>query len=350
MRPAPGARWAKRPPCGWQLVAVCCALCLGTATPGWSDDLSADAQQNLRRLLAAAKAPRATLERQVGFYREAAALGPAAVERIVEAWTRDLEMMEQAAEQIGGESPQQAEIDRHRATINALRADPDLTREKLEHQGEAAVDALARLWNQVARERMAADRVRTRWLTQGERLQAVLEALQADEEAAAQGLGPTTLEPLAMRLTEALQALGPTEEERYAEEVLTHNAQIARQFEPEEVSGMATLNEMRMLIGLRPLRIDPKLVQASRMHSNDMRQHGFFDHESPVEGRTMPADRARLAGTSYSGENIHRGSRTGANAIRRWFLSPGHFKNMLGEHTNQGLGRSGEFWTHMFNK
>jgi uncharacterized protein YkwD len=43
------------------------------------------------------------------------------------------------------------------------------------------------------------------------------------------------------------------------------------------------------------------------------------------------------------------GSSATVDALRGWFLSPGHHKNMLGEsHARQGLGRSGKYWTEMF--
>jgi uncharacterized protein YkwD len=68
-----------------------------------------------------------------------------------------------------------------------------------------------------------------------------------------------------------------------------------------------------------------------------------------VPGKTLPWDRAKLEGTTASGENIFRGSAVAAEAIKGWFLSPGHHKNMLGEgHRRQGLGRAGEYWTEEF--
>ena len=73
-----------------------------------------------------------------------------------------------------------------------------------------------------------------------------------------------------------------------------------------------------------------------------------FAHESPVEGKRTPWDRAARFGTSASGENIAGGQTTGAGANLGWWYSPGHHKNMLGGFGRVGLGRSGELWTQMF--
>jgi hypothetical protein len=118
--------------------------------------------------------------------------------------------------------------------------------------------------------------------------------------------------------------------------------------EPEEALGIFDLNLLRVRVGLNALLIDVKLCNASRDHSNDMRTLGFFAHESPVEGKKTPWERAARAGTSASGENIAAGQSTGEGANRAWWYSPGHHKNMLGGHSRVGLGRSESLWTQMF--
>ncbi|MFI5378131.1 MAG: CAP domain-containing protein [Tepidisphaerales bacterium] len=55
-----------------------------------------------------------------------------------------------------------------------------------------------------------------------------------------------------------------------------------------------------------------------------------------------------MAGTSASAENIASGTGTGEGAIRMWWHSPGHHKNMLARQHRTGLGRSGNHWTQMF--
>ena len=75
---------------------------------------------------------------------------------------------------------------------------------------------------------------------------------------------------------------------------------------------------------------------------------GFFSHTSPVEGKRTPSDRAARFGTSASAENIAQGQPTGPAAIRSWWYSPGHHRNMMGAFARVGLGRSEAYWTQMF--
>jgi uncharacterized protein YkwD len=112
---------------------------------------------------------------------------------------------------------------------------------------------------------------------------------------------------------------------------------------------MDALNVARMICGLRPLLYDARLCQAAQGHSKDMESHDFFSHESPIEGKKTPWDRAKLAGTTASGENIYKGSSISTDALKAWFLSPGHHKNMFSESAHrQGLGHAGNLWTQMF--
>jgi hypothetical protein len=132
-------------------------------------------------------------------------------------------------------------------------------------------------------------------------------------------------------------------------EVLVKNRALAAELsDPEEAAGVLDLNRLRILLGLHALALDVKLCHAARDHSNDMRTLGFFAHESPVEGKRTPGDRASRAGTSASAENIAGGQTTGAGANSGWWYSPGHHKNMLGGFGRVGLGRSEELWTQMF--
>ncbi len=132
--------------------------------------------------------------------------------------------------------------------------------------------------------------------------------------------------------------------------VLAFNAQVAGRLDPEEARCVLDLNLTRNLLGLGPVQIDPALTTAARGHSADMERLNFFSHDSPVPGKTTPWDRARLAGTSASGENIAMGTIDGAVANEMWWHSPGHHRNMLGDHTRVGVGRSGKHWTELFGK
>jgi uncharacterized protein YkwD len=109
------------------------------------------------------------------------------------------------------------------------------------------------------------------------------------------------------------------------------------------------LNVARTICGLRPLLYDAKLCEAAQGHSQDMATRDFFSHESPLSGKKTFSDRAKLAGTSASGENIYKGSSVSTEALKAWFVSPGHHKNMFSESARrQGLGHDGKLWTQMF--
>lgn len=130
--------------------------------------------------------------------------------------------------------------------------------------------------------------------------------------------------------------------------VLLANEPLAAKLDPEEARGILILNLMRVRLGIGAQALDPKLCDASRGHSKDMKERGFFAHESPVAGKEDPWKRAALAGTSASAENIYVGSTRGADAIKGWWHSPGHHKNMLGGGARVGLGRHESHWTQMF--
>lgn len=133
-------------------------------------------------------------------------------------------------------------------------------------------------------------------------------------------------------------------------QVLAANTALAARIDPEEARCVMDLNMTRTLLGLPPVAIDLALTQAARVHSADMEQHNFFSHESPLPGKKSFTDRARLFNTSASGENIAMGTTDGARANEMWWHSPGHHKNMLGEHRRVGVGRSKVHWTELFGR
>lgn len=65
-------------------------------------------------------------------------------------------------------------------------------------------------------------------------------------------------------------------------------------------------NRARCRAGLRPLGADPALRAVATEHSRDMVRLGFFDHTSPVPGKTTIGDRLRLRGVPYrsAAENL----------------------------------------------
>lgn len=98
---------------------------------------------------------------------------------------------------------------------------------------------------------------------------------------------------------------------------------------------LCLLNAERSAQGVTPLRQHPLLERAALLHSRDMVQRGFFEHDTP-DGRT-PQD--RIFATGYvtgrgraTGENLAwgEGFRASPNEIvKGWMNSPGHRKNIL---------------------
>ncbi len=100
--------------------------------------------------------------------------------------------------------------------------------------------------------------------------------------------------------------------------------------------------------GCAPLLWDAQAATVATAHSADMARRAYFSHTNP-EGAS-PFDRLRAAGMAFrsAAENIAKsvGARYTHN---RWLTSEGHRRNMLDcSFTHHGLGRSGEYWTHVF--
>jgi uncharacterized protein YkwD len=103
-----------------------------------------------------------------------------------------------------------------------------------------------------------------------------------------------------------------------------------------------------------PLRHDPALRCAARLHSKDMHDRDFFAHDSP-DG-TTPWARMEAAGYAWSraGENIAWGYRTPAAVVAGWLASPGHCRNILAAgFRDLGVGyyegaSGGPWWTQDF--
>lgn len=106
-----------------------------------------------------------------------------------------------------------------------------------------------------------------------------------------------------------------------------------------------------------PLRPEPRLQCAARLHAQDMAVHKFFDHQNR-RGQS-PADRVTLAGYRWqaAGENIAAGQPTAAAAVAAWMKSPGHCVNIMSPmFTELGVGyvaardRYGHYWAQAFGR
>ena len=108
-------------------------------------------------------------------------------------------------------------------------------------------------------------------------------------------------------------------------------------------------NLVRKKHGLGKLELDTRLVATARDHCLDMQKHNFFAHESPVEGKQNPFDRAILFGTTANAENLAAGEATPAEVVQGWLDSPGHRSNLLQPDMQRtGVGRVGGYWTALY--
>ena len=249
------------------------------------------------------------------------------------------------------------EIDKLRGEIAKLRADAALTKERIHEVGDPALQRLKELLD------LTADDV----FVSVPELVAARQALGDDtfeleesfklwrrcnealpEKKRSKALTDPAARWIALEAGEQLACLLATPMSAGDRDVLARNRTLVAELDPEEAAGILDLNRLRIRLGLNALAIDLKLCEAARDHSGDMRVLGFFAHESPVEGKKTPWDRAARFGTSCSAENIAAGQSTGPDANIGWWYSPGHHKNMLGGHARIGLGRSDTFWTQMF--
>jgi uncharacterized protein YkwD len=146
-----------------------------------------------------------------------------------------------------------------------------------------------------------------------------------------------------------------TQKERDVQ-VAQHNERMVAEgvVTAEELDCYVATNEYREMMGLPAVMAEETIVKCARGHSEEMQRLGYFAHDSPVEGRKSPGDRARLAGWGGGvSENIARGQPTGRAAVHSWVHSSGHHRNILGtKWTHLGVGKSPEgfFWTQNFSK
>ncbi|MBE6910448.1 MAG: sporulation protein [Ruminococcaceae bacterium] len=111
------------------------------------------------------------------------------------------------------------------------------------------------------------------------------------------------------------------------------------------------VNEERAKAGVAPLTEDGELSRIARLKSRDMRDRGYFDHNSPAYG--TPFQMLRSFGITYrtAGENIAMGYRTPEAVVAAWMNSPGHRANILNaSYTTIGVGfvADGGYWTQEF--
>ena len=133
-----------------------------------------------------------------------------------------------------------------------------------------------------------------------------------------------------------------------ATENTTDSVETLSAYEQEVVR---LVNEIRAQYGLSALNADAELSRVARIKSQDMRDNGYFSHNSPIYG--TPFEMMQSFGIRYrtAGENIAMGYRTPQSVVDGWMNSEGHRKNILNAaFTKIGVGyvESGYYWTQMF--
>ena len=114
------------------------------------------------------------------------------------------------------------------------------------------------------------------------------------------------------------------------------------------------VNAARAKAGCTALRADKRLRKAAYLHSRDMGENHYFEHDSQ-DGRT-PWDRIRAQGYDHpAAENIAAGQRTPASVMAAWMHSKGHRANIVNcDYKAIGVGRwkggGAPVWTQDFGR
>lgn len=92
---------------------------------------------------------------------------------------------------------------------------------------------------------------------------------------------------------------------------------------------LSDLNTYRAKHGLRAVRLNQKLTDASKVHAEDLAKHGIIAHEG-TDGSTH-ADRVQRQGYKFwvAAENVATGQQSWEEAFEGWKKSPGHNANLL---------------------
>lgn len=325
--------------------AAVCAATLFAAGVGASLAIAADGP-DVKQLLVKYRKAALDAARRVAVVRELTAAGPDGTKAIQELLEKDLARLEASVPAPPKLDALDEKIAALRKKLAELRSEPELTKEKLQTEGLPALDELTAVWRQremtVSQHFQRIAKTAAAVMRQREFFEKLREDRQGESD------GPLPVADWLERAEKLAEKVSPPVDP-VVREVAQENAKIGPKLPADVVSGMTAVNAMRIMCGLRPLVYDVKLCTAATGHSTDMQNENFFAHESPVPGKKTFTDRAALAETTASGENIYMGSTNPTEAIKAWFLSPGHHKNMLGEgHKRQGLGRAGKHWTQMF--
>ncbi|WP_158738575.1 CAP domain-containing protein [Alteribacillus sp. YIM 98480] len=159
--------------------------------------------------------------------------------------------------------------------------------------------------------------------------------------------------PAAEEQVPAAEQQAPATGDTAAEQNTGNDEEVASESEFEQEVIRLT-NEEREKQGLQPLEPYSELSDVARDKSEDMRDAGYFSHNSPNYG--SPFDMMDTYGIEYqgAGENIAAGQQSPEQVVEGWMNSEGHRENILnGSFTHIGVGHAeggsyGNYWTQMF--
>lgn len=99
------------------------------------------------------------------------------------------------------------------------------------------------------------------------------------------------------------------------------------------------VNEIRQQNGLRPLAANWELSRVARYKSQDMRDNGYFSHNSPTYGTPFQMLSAFRLSYRTAGENIAKRYASPQAVVNGWMNSSGHRANILNaSYTQIGVG------------
>ena len=127
----------------------------------------------------------------------------------------------------------------------------------------------------------------------------------------------------------------------------------AYEYQGPEAELISLINKKREQAGAPPLTIDWEVARLARYKSEEMKNHGLFDHESLIYGN--PAQLLERFHIQFAkvGANIAMGQETPQEVLNAWSSSDGHMSNLTNTSftsAGAGLARSEEgiyFWTLM---
>ncbi|MBD1556419.1 CAP domain-containing protein [Vibrio sp. S9_S30] len=158
---------------------------------------------------------------------------------------------------------------------------------------------------------------------------------------------PPTSKPPTSKPPTSKPNVSPVELDAFAKEMLE---EINRYRASTQVCGGRTMP------AVAPLVWNSQLEKAAYVHSSNMANYNFFDHNG-LDG-TTPSDRVKNAGYnwSYTGENIAAGQSDIRSVMKGWMESKGHCENIMkAEYKEVGAAMVENrdamhrtFWTQVF--